>query len=464
MGEALPSTIGRYEIRREIGHGSMGVVFEAHDPLLDRAIALKTFELRFPVAPEELSGFEQRFFSEARIAARLAHPNIVTVHDVGRDATTLYVALELLHGRTLEEILRGGVTLEWREALTIVRQVAEGLHHAHTHRVIHRDIKPANIMVLSSGVPKIMDFGIAKLDTARLKLTGTGQFLGTPLYTAPEQVLGREFDGRTDLFSLGAVAYEMLTGERAFAAPNVPAIIQRILCDDPLTPSQLVPDLPTEVDYVVCRSLAKSPVDRYPDAATLAADIEDLLAGRPALPPCPGAETISLEEELAGLVEPDAAGAAPESGSLARPRENRSRHAIRNAAAAFLSLTVLGGVALLFLRHDRHPSPPSASPPLKSVPRTDEPRVDKSQGTVTILDKSPDPQKRAGHFPVTWCKPYSEGRIFYTSLGHREDIIDTDPDLPGRKNSVEISKTYQAQILGGIEWALKLKNQTAAAP
>ncbi len=280
--ETLPIRIGRYEIRRELGHGMMGVVYEAWDPALGRSIALKTIQLAFPLTAQERETFEQRFLAEARTAARLSHPGIVIVHDVGRDPETgtLYIALEHLKGRTLAAIIKEGPPWDWRDALRTLGRVAEALHHAHSQGVLHRDIKPANIMVLPSGEPKIMDFGIAKIETARIKLTIAGQFFGTPLYMSPEQALGQKLDARTDLFSVGAIAYTLLTGKLAFGAENVMKIIRRVVAEDPPPPSQLVRDLPVEVDYLLARSLAKSPTDRYTDGKAMAEDIEDILAGR----------------------------------------------------------------------------------------------------------------------------------------------------------------------------------------
>src|SRR5688572_11159369 len=177
MPAALPKKIARYEIRAELGRGMMGVVYEAFDPDLDRTIALKTIQLAFAASDEEREVFEKRFFAEARAAARLSHPGIVVVHDVGRDPDTgtLYIALERLQGRTLADVIRNDAPVPWREALRLVGTVAEVLHHAHGQGVVHRDVKPANIMVLPTGEPKIMDFGIAKVEAAQL--TAAGQVL-----------------------------------------------------------------------------------------------------------------------------------------------------------------------------------------------------------------------------------------------------------------------------------------------
>ena len=256
----------------------MGVVYEVYDPALGRTIALKTIRLAVGTVRER-EDYERRFLAEARIAARLSHPGIVVVHDVGRDEESgaLFIALEHLHGRTLAQMCDEGRPA-WREALRIVARVAEALDYAHAQRVVHRDIKPANIMVLSSGQPKIMDFGIAQLEAGHH--TATGQFLGTPLYMAPEQALSQPVDGRTDVFSLGSVAYTLLTGRPPFEAPNVPGVLARVAHQQPAPASERVDGLPAEVEYLLARAMAKSPDDRYPAARMLAADIEDILAGR----------------------------------------------------------------------------------------------------------------------------------------------------------------------------------------
>ncbi len=279
--EAIPEKIGRYEIRGELGRGMMGVVYEAFDPSLNRVVALKVIRLLFATSGEEQEAFERRFLSEARIAASLAHPGIVVVHEVDRDPDSgvLFIALERLFGEPLSKVLADNRRPPWRQAFSIVGRVAEALGYAHRRGVVHRDIKPANIMRLPSGEPKIMDFGLAKQAHGQ-ELTGTGQFVGTPLYMAPEQVLGLPVDGRTDLFSLGAVAYTLVTGQKPFAAESVPRIMVKVAHQQPPPPSSLHPELPPEVDYVIARAIAKAPTDRYPHGQAMAEDIDDVLAGR----------------------------------------------------------------------------------------------------------------------------------------------------------------------------------------
>ncbi len=345
----------------------MGIVYEAHDPSLRRTIALKTFHLSFAVSPEKYQAFEQRFFAEAQIAARLSHPGIVAVHDVGCDPEigTLYIALAYLKGRTLQEVIKDGVPLGWRQALGITLRVAEALHYAHSQQVVHRDIKPANIMLLPSGDPKILDFGIAKME-ARSHLTIDCQVFGTPLFMAPEQALGNKPDGRADLFSLGAIAYSLLTGRLAFEAPSIPATVRRVLEEDPEPPSHIVADLPRGLDEVIARALAKSPEDRYSCGRELVEDIQALLeeprtgGGKLAEPvllevdalPTPSAHPVlDLDAELAALVSSPAAprDAAP-AGSL-RGRSRPSLLVIPTVLAvlgvcylAWHGLTPAGGV------------------------------------------------------------------------------------------------------------------------
>jgi serine/threonine-protein kinase len=298
VGEAGPRILGRYEIQEEIGRGMMGVVYRALDPALGRTVALKTVNLLLAVAAEERPGFEQRFLNEARIAAGLNHPGIVVVHDVGRDtgSDSLYIALEYLEGETLSARVKRDGRLEWREALRLTAQVGEALHHAHQKHIVHRDVKPANIMVLPNGQPKLMDFGIAKIPAGQL--TSAGEFFGTPSYMSPEQATGEPLDARSDVFSLGAVLYLLLTGVRAFDAPSVPGILARVTNKDPSPPSKLTPELPAVVDDIVARALAKDSGQRYATAHMLAEDIQDVLAGRTPrhratwTPPPPADETL----------------------------------------------------------------------------------------------------------------------------------------------------------------------------
>jgi serine/threonine-protein kinase len=334
----------------------MGVVYEAHDPLLDRAVALKTILLAFSVTPEEREAFERRFFAEARIAAGLRHPAIVVVHDVGRDEATgtLFIAFEHLQGRTLAEVARAG-PLPWREALRIAREAALGLQHAHAQGVVHRDIKPANIMLLASGETKIMDFGIAKVPAAHL--TAAGHVFGTPANMSPEQAHGETVDARSDLFSLGTVLYQLLTGRRAFAGDDLAQILDQVEHRDPEPPSRVVAGIPEAVDELVARLLAKQKAVRYASARELAEDAEDILAGRPPRHRSGSAPTlVSAATDTAAAASAPTLDLTPPPARRAPARRAPARGPLLLTALAALALV---GVAVLLARW-REPLPPPA--------------------------------------------------------------------------------------------------------
>src|SRR5262249_52145182 len=246
-----PRTIGRYEILEEIGRGSMGVVYKARDPRIDRVVALKTIAFSVPLGPGEGEEFLHRFSHEAQVAGRLNHPNIVTIYDVGEkgDSGDAYIAMEYVTGTNLHDHLAGGGRLPLAQVSDTIERLAQALDYAHENGVIHRDIKPANILMTQAGQPKILDFGIARL--AAGGLTRPGKFFGTPNYMSPEQVTGTEVDGRTDQFSLGVILYQLLTGEKPFVGDSVTAISYQVVNVDPPPPSKRNPARPPSVDRTI---------------------------------------------------------------------------------------------------------------------------------------------------------------------------------------------------------------------
>jgi serine/threonine-protein kinase len=266
--------LGRYEITAELGQGAMGVVYQAADPLLDRTVAIKTINL--DLSRDELEDFERRFYREAKSAGRLNHPNIVTIYDVGKADNVAYMAMEFLQGEELRDVLDASGPLPIDKIADIATQVAEGLAFAHEHGVVHRDIKPTNIMILRNGLAKITDFGIALMPSA--SRTMVGMVLGSPKYMSPEQVVGQEVDGRSDIFSLGVVLYEMLAGVPPFTGENISAIMYRILNEMPLAPKTINPDIPEAFNYIVAKALAKHPGDRYQTAREMAHDLRNYKA------------------------------------------------------------------------------------------------------------------------------------------------------------------------------------------
>jgi eukaryotic-like serine/threonine-protein kinase len=355
LSETSLTKVGRYEIRRELGRGTMGIVYLADDPALQRPVALKTIDIAFQVPAAERAGFEHRFGVEARVAGRLSHPGIVVVHDVGRDADTgvMYMALEYLDGRTLADLTAAGEPVPWREALGIVAKLARALHHAHENGVVHRDMKPANVMVSQSGEPKIMDFGIAK--SPHIELTSAGQLFGTPLYMSPEQALGQPVDGRSDLFALGSIAYMLLTGQQAFRADNVFQVLARVAQEQPTPATELQPTLPHDVDVFLARALAKSPAARYQDGLAMARDAESLIDGRPLTP---AADEHEHDSPLSDLVADPPAPALPETLALppggTAPAVARPSFPTRLVAAAAVLLLAASAA---FLLRPRAPAP-----------------------------------------------------------------------------------------------------------
>ena len=264
-------TVSDYQVEALLGGGGMGVLYKARDIRLDRPAALKFLPPGWSFDPS----FKERFLREARAAAALDHPSVCTIYEIGEsEAGQLFIAMAFYEGETLREKLTRG-PLEVEEAIRLAGQAASGLAAAHARGIIHRDIKPANLMVTGEGAAKLLDFGLAK--TAEEGLTDSGMRLGTPAYMSPEQTRGEAVDGRTDLWSLGVVLYEMLTGRRPFRGTGNSAVVHAIRHDDPEPPSELREELPPELESLVLRLLAKEPADRYGDAAQLS---EDLL-GRP---------------------------------------------------------------------------------------------------------------------------------------------------------------------------------------
>ena len=272
--------LGRYQIISEVGQGAMGTVYKAIDPLIERTVAIKAINL--DLSKEELASFEERFYREAKSAGQLSHPNIVTIYDIGETDNVAYIAMEFLEGQSLRELLDSGAVLAIDRISRIAAQVAEGLAYAQKHGIVHRDIKPANIVITRSGVVKITDFGIAHMPSA--SRTQAGMVLGSPKYMSPEQVVGKLVDGRSDIFSLGVMLYEMLTGQSPFAGDNISTIMYRILNETPLNPSIVNARIPLAFDTIITKALAKRPEDRYQTAKEMARDLKNypsLNAGPP---------------------------------------------------------------------------------------------------------------------------------------------------------------------------------------
>ncbi len=268
---------GRYQIIKELGRGAMGVIYEAHDPQIGRSVALKV--LRQDRVTSET--FVIRFLKEARAIGRLSHPNTVSIYDVGEDQGTIYIAMEFLDGEPLNKVVEKR-RLSTKEIIGIGIQIAEALDYAHQNGIVHRDIKPENIILQASGQVKITDFGIAHIEDPLMpEQTQAGEILGTPVYMSPEQISSRTVDGRSDLFSLGIILYELTTGKRPFRGDNLSIIFSSITLETPMTPAKVNPDIPASLSKIIMKCLEKIPDERFERGKNLAEALKKCLPQMP---------------------------------------------------------------------------------------------------------------------------------------------------------------------------------------
>ncbi len=269
---AQPATLGRYRIESEIGRGSMGAVYLGRDPQIGRQVAIKTLALGREFGADKLGEARERFFREAETAGRLQHPDIVTIFDAGEAGDLAWIAMEFVKGADLQHYTVAGRLLPVPQVLEIVARVAEALSYAHTQGVVHRDIKPANVMVdLDTGAVKVMDFGVARRDDS--SRTRTGIVLGTPSFMSPEQMSGGRSDGRSDLYSLGAMLFQLLTGTLPFEGASMAELMRKIVNEPAPDVRSLRPELPEPLADVVALALEKRPEMRYADGVQMAQDL-----------------------------------------------------------------------------------------------------------------------------------------------------------------------------------------------
>ncbi|HEY8251940.1 MAG TPA: serine/threonine-protein kinase [Burkholderiales bacterium] len=303
MGEL--KSLGRYQIQGVLGKGAMGLVYDGHDPKLNRRVAIKTI-LTATLDEATARHYTVRFKREVRAVARLNHPNIVQVYDFGNEGDLAYIVMEYIKGKELKDHFEKKERFDLKTIFRLMTELLDALECAHEAGVIHRDIKPANLMIDAGGHAKLTDFGVARFtepDGEQLEATRAGTIVGTPSYMSPEQIQGQTLDRRTDIFSAGVVFYQLLTGQKPFEGTQW-ALAKKIVQDDPVWPSSLV-QIPTAIDRVVARALAKAAEQRYQTARSFATSLKRILEGKPPEDPdevlpaaaSPAPRTVSSEAE-----------------------------------------------------------------------------------------------------------------------------------------------------------------------
>jgi serine/threonine-protein kinase len=311
--------IGKYRIERELGRGAMGVVYKAFDPVVERAVAIKTIRLDVENAEELVT----RLRREAKSVGQLEHQNIVTLYDAGESSGLFYLAMQFIQGETLQDRITRQKWFTLKEVLEVFEQVCAGLDYAHQRGVIHRDIKPANIMITHDSVIKLTDFGIAKV--AGTGTTSTGMVMGTPSYMSPEQVAGKKVDGRADLFSLGVMLYEMMTGEKPFEGDSIATLLFRISSEPHPDPVLKASDrVGPAVKAIIDKALQKNPDNRYQRGADMAKDLRAAIQNPTTIPPVAAAAP-------AAPAAPPPASAAPSDTVRVEPRAASPTDTVRTA-------------------------------------------------------------------------------------------------------------------------------------
>ena len=273
----VPAAIGKYRIARTLGKGAMGTVYEGFDPVIERRVAIKTILSEYLEAAE-MEDAIARFKREAQAAGRLQHPGIVAVYEYGQDGDMAFIVMEYVEGRELKHVLAEGKRLEPIDVFEIMKQLLAALDYSHKQGVVHRDIKPANLMITAGAKVKVMDFGIARLESS--SLTQTGTVVGTPTHMSPEQLMGLAADGRADIWSSGVILYELLTGVSPFLAATPATVMHNVLQKDPQPPTALNPALPAGFDNVIARALAKKADERFQTAREFQAALVQALQGK----------------------------------------------------------------------------------------------------------------------------------------------------------------------------------------
>ncbi len=325
--------IGKYEIIDLLGKGAMGIVYKALDPDIDREVAIKTIRFDLISDDEEKDELMLRFIREARAAGKLVHPNIITIHDVGREEDMTYIVMQYIDGLSLQNWIASKKKFSAPAIIKLMLQLCDALNFAHQNGIVHRDIKPANILLDNYGKPHICDFGVAHVEMSTITQTGTT--IGTPSYMSPEQVMGKKIDKRSDIFSLGAILYELLSGRRPFEGESITTVIYKIVNEEAAPLSQVRKKLPVEFEHIIKKALAKDPDGRYSSCSEFAADLRKITHFSD--------ETLAMTgiQESAFAVQP--------------PSENRKRLMLPLTLAGVAIVVGIGGF-LLYQKLEKKPS------------------------------------------------------------------------------------------------------------
>ncbi|HEY8068759.1 MAG TPA: DUF6719 family protein [Burkholderiales bacterium] len=376
-------SLGRYQLRRVLGRGAMGVVYEGLDPTLDRRVAVKTILKSVGLDEETERAYSERFVREAKAVARLNHPNIVQVYDFGQENEVAYLVMEFIQGKELRSFISATERVTTQECVRIMGELLDALDFAHERGVIHRDIKPANVILDEQRRVKLADFGVARVQDSDRSAAGT--MVGTPAFMSPEQIQGLKIDRRTDIFSAGVVFYQLLTGEAPFKGEGAWTVAKKIMQDEPPPPSSIVSNVSPTFDGIVERALAKNPAERFATAREFADALRGALVSAPAARPAPKHKAPAPAQVTSPRPAPDDATVAiPERPrAAASPPEEKKRS---SAVPAILAAAVIaGGIgAYLFLGRATAPAPVSNSAP---APQAEKPVPAKPEVTAADLEK-----------------------------------------------------------------------------
>ena len=451
--------VGKYELRHQIGRGAMGVVYEAFDTVIERPVALKMLRTDL-YAPEQLPDVRARFKREAHSAGRLSHPNIVTIFDYGEHEGAPYIAMDLMNGEELARSLEAGQRMALPQVVRVMEQLLGALAYAHEKGVVHRDMKPSNVFVLRDATIKVVDFGLARIEASNL--TETGTLLGTPAYMSPEQFLGLPADARSDIFSVGVMLYQMLTGDRPFTG-SPSTIMQKVLRQDPVEPSVLNPTLSAEWDGLVMRVLAKKPDERVQSARQFSEYVRMVSEGKP-LPGTPpsGDATVVIDATV----------------RIAPPKEEkRSKPPVLAIASLAVAVVMAGVAGWLFYRQSEKPAAPApiaaAPAPVAAVPEQAKPapkpkavekKVVKAEPKVAVAPAPPPPRPVVAKVePAPEPKPVRAAKV--VSLDRSWGFLVVESPEPG---AMKVGDRLHAHLADGRRVAIVVRrisgNLVSAVP